>query len=45
LTGYQQDRPIIAADEPFGDYFDASLVYAPVFGRNLYAGLRWTIDN
>jgi hypothetical protein len=45
LTGYQQDRPIIAADDPFGDYFDASLVYAPVFGRNLYAGLRWTLDN
>lgn len=45
LTSYRQDRPIIAADDPFGDYFDASLVYAPVFGRNLYAGLRWTLDN
>jgi outer membrane receptor for ferrienterochelin and colicins len=45
LTGYRQDRPIIAEDDPFGEYFDASLVYAPVFGRNLYAGLRWTLDN
>ena len=45
LTGYRQDRPIIAEEDPFGDYFDASLVYAPVFGRNLYAGLRWTLDN
>ena len=48
---YKQDRPIIAADygmEPvseagFNQYFDASLVYGPIFGRMLYAGLRWGI--
>ena len=27
----------------FNQYFDASLVYAPIFGRMLYAGLRWNI--
>jgi outer membrane receptor for ferrienterochelin and colicin len=48
---YTQDRPILAADydlEPvsssdFDQYFDASLVYGPIFGRMLYAGLRWGI--
>jgi outer membrane receptor for ferrienterochelin and colicin len=48
---YRQDRPILAADydlEPvsqsdFDQYFDASLVYGPIFGRTLYAGLRWGI--
>ena len=48
---YKQDRPIIGAvydDSPvsasdFNQYFDASLVYAPIFGRMLYAGLRWNI--
>jgi outer membrane receptor for ferrienterochelin and colicin len=48
---YKQDRPIIAADyalesvsqADFDQYFDASLVYGPIFGRMLYAGLRWGI--
>ena len=40
LTKVQQNNPIIGADRPFGRDFDASLVYAPVFGRMIYAGLR-----
>ncbi len=48
---YKQDRPIIAADygdnpvaqQDFNQYFDASLVYGPIFGRMFYAGLRWGI--
>jgi outer membrane receptor for ferrienterochelin and colicins len=48
---YRQDRPIIGADygnspasaSDFNQYFDASLVYAPIFGRMIYAGLRWNI--
>jgi hypothetical protein len=28
---------------PIGDdpLFDAAIVYAPIFGRNVYAGVRW----
>ena len=28
---------------PVGDdpLFDAAIVYAPIFGRNVYAGIRW----
>jgi len=44
ITGYTQDNPIVDAQNPFGDQFDASLVYAPVFGRMFYTGLRFELD-
>lgn len=40
LTNYFQKQAIIAPDQPFGQYFDASLVWGPVFGRMLYGGVR-----
>lgn len=43
IGNYRQDRAIIGADDPFGSYFDTSLVYAPVFGQMYYAGLRFKI--
>ena len=30
LTNYFQKNVIIAADQPFGNYFDASMVWGPV---------------
>lgn len=42
LTNYIEKRAIIAADQPFSNYFDASLVWGSVTGRMLYAGLRFT---
>mgnify|MGYP001348263123 CR=1 FL=1 len=44
LFNVRQKNPIIAADNPFGRYFDASLVYAPVFGRFFYSGMRFNIN-
>ncbi len=44
LTGYFQQNPIIGADDPFGEYFDATRVYAPTMGTVGYAGLRYTIE-
>jgi outer membrane receptor for ferrienterochelin and colicin len=44
LTNIRQKNPILANDDPFGSYFDTTLVYAPVFGRSLYAGLRFKIN-
>lgn len=41
LFNYQQANPIIDAENPFGENFDASLVWAPVFGRKLYGGFRY----
>jgi outer membrane receptor for ferrienterochelin and colicins len=43
LTNFVQHHPIIAADDPFGQYFDASQVWGPVIGRKFYAGLRYYI--
>lgn len=41
ITNVRQSNPIVAADDPFGDYFDTTFVYGPVFGSMYYAGLRW----
>ena len=43
LTNYFQKDVIIAADQPFSQYFDASLVWAPVTGRMFYVGWRYKI--
>lgn len=44
LSNYKQPNPIIAAHDPFGNHFDASLIWGPVMGRNIYAGLRYYIQ-
>jgi outer membrane receptor for ferrienterochelin and colicins len=43
LTNVQQNNPILASDNPFGPNFDSTIIYAPVFGRAIYAGLRFKI--
>ncbi len=42
-TDYKQPNPIVASDAPFNKYFDASMVWGPIYGRMLYAGLRFKI--
>jgi hypothetical protein len=37
--------PIIAHNDPFGNYFDASMIWGPIMGRMYYAGLRYKIKN
>ncbi|MBT4774696.1 MAG: TonB-dependent receptor [Crocinitomicaceae bacterium] len=44
LLNYKQTNPILASSEPFSSDFDASMVWAPIFGRMLYMGLRFTIQ-
>jgi len=43
VTNYRQDNPIYGADNPFGKDFDASLVWGPIFGRNIYGGVKFKI--
>lgn len=43
LLNYRQNNPIIAANAPYSQYFDASMVWGPIYGRMLYAGLRFKI--
>jgi hypothetical protein len=44
LGNFQQRNLIIDAQNPFGQYFDASLVWGPTIGRMFYAGFRFKID-
>jgi outer membrane receptor for ferrienterochelin and colicin len=44
LLDFMQHEPIIAAEDPFGDYFDSSLIWGPVHGRKLYAGFRFILN-
>jgi len=44
LTNYKQSNPIIDAGNPWGDYFDSSLIYGPVDGRKFYAGIRLSVN-
>lgn len=45
LSNYIQKNPIMGSDDPFGTFFDSSLIYAPIHGRKFYAGLRFSIPN
>jgi len=44
LFGFTQEDPILASDDPFGPWFDGSLIWGPVFGRKFYGGLRFRIN-
>jgi outer membrane receptor for ferrienterochelin and colicins len=44
LFGFMQKDPILSAEDPFGPYFDASLIWGPIFGRKIYGGLRFRIS-
>jgi outer membrane receptor protein involved in Fe transport len=41
LLDFQQPNAIIAADNPFSKQFDASQIWAPIFGRMIYTGFRY----
>ena len=44
LLNYRQTNPILSSEDPYGDYFESALVWAPIFGRMFYGGLRFTIE-
>ncbi len=44
LFDFRQEDPIISGEDPFGPYFDSSLIWGPIFGRKIYAGLRFRIN-
>lgn len=44
LTNYRQKNPIVDAANPWGDNFDPAMVYAPVHGVKIYAGLRFNLS-
>ena len=44
ISNFKQASPIVAAHDPFGNYFDSSLIWGPVHGRKFYLGVRFTIN-
>jgi hypothetical protein len=44
LGNFMQHNPIIAADDPMGEYFDSSLIWGPVHGRKIYGGFRFFLN-
>lgn len=44
IGNYKQEKAILGSNDPFGANFDASIVYAPVFGQMFYTGLRFKIE-
>lgn len=43
LTNHIQRNAIVGVDDPFGTTFDATRVYAPISGINVYVGFRYKI--
>lgn len=44
LTSYTQNQPIIDAKNPFGNYFDGGMVYAPIMPANFYLGVDFSFN-
>ncbi|MBX0334534.1 TonB-dependent receptor [Pontibacter sp. HSC-14F20] len=44
LLNYRQPDAIRGADNPFGPEFDTSMVWGPITGRVIYAGIRFKIE-
>jgi outer membrane receptor for ferrienterochelin and colicins len=42
ILDFVQEHPIINADKPFSNEFDATQVWGPVEGRRIYFGLRFS---
>ncbi|MCB9182922.1 MAG: TonB-dependent receptor [Flavobacteriales bacterium] len=45
LTSTLQQRQVIDPDDPYGVYFDASLIWGPTNKAMLYGGLRYTLQH
>ncbi|MFO7791306.1 MAG: TonB-dependent receptor [Bacteroidota bacterium] len=45
MLNYRQENPIIAASDPFGNHFDAAMIWGPLEGRKFYLGFRWQLKD
>lgn len=44
ITNFVQHNPVIASEDPWGEYFDAAMVWGPLHGRKFYLGIRYAIN-
>ena len=42
---YTQSDPILSSENPYSEHFDSSLIWAPIFGRMIYIGFRFTLKD
>lgn len=42
---YRQNNPILSSENPYSEHFDSALIWAPIFGRMVYLGVRFTIKD
>ena len=45
ITNFKQTNPIIDAENPFGTEFDATRIWGPIMGVNIYAGIRYNLKS
>jgi len=43
IFNFRQADPILAADDPFGTYFDTAFNWGPTIGREIYVGVRYRL--
>jgi len=43
LLNFSQKNPIIAGDQPFSNQFDASLIWGPLRGAQVFTGVRFSL--
>lgn len=44
ILNHKQNNPILGSENPFGQFFDSSIIYAPILGRQFNFGLRYKIS-
>ena len=42
---YTQSNPILSSENPYSKHFDSALIWAPIFGRMIYLGFRFTLKD
>jgi hypothetical protein len=45
LGGFRQPDPIVGVDNPFGQRFDATMIWGPIMGPLGYVGLRYVVKD
>ena len=42
---YKQANPVLSSEDPYDEHFDSSIIWAPIFGRMVYLGFRYTLKD
>jgi outer membrane receptor protein involved in Fe transport len=43
ILNYKQENPILSASDAFSPAFNSSVIWGPLMGRRIYAGVRYTL--